>query len=179
MPTVLPPSFRRKQLGRHIRFASRVVAGRTSPSTLAHMPYVRIHPRSGNPFPLLIRLLYVLLVYERESTGRHSSTAKTIKMKPEKLGRQPKNPSPHEIIFCLIGTPCTGQKMKKIVQQSFYLSLVSRPPLSRPPRHRFGQFSLLSVTVSPVPRLALSPVLTVAVVRQLDNVVIQTGYLPL
>ena len=39
--------------------------------------------------------------------------------------------------------------------------------------------SLLSAPVSPVARLALSPVLTVAVVRQLDNVGTQTGYLPL
>ena len=41
------------------------------------------------------------------------------------------------------------------------------------------KLSLLSATVSPVARLALSPVLTVAVARQLDNVVIQTGHLPL
>ena len=33
-------------------------------------------------------------------------------------------------------------------------------------------FSLLSATVSPIARPALSAVLTVAVVRQLDNVVI-------
>ena len=31
--------------GHHIRFASRAVAGRASPSTLAHMPYVRTYPR--------------------------------------------------------------------------------------------------------------------------------------
>ena len=84
------------------------------------------------------------------------------------------SPSPHVIIFCLIGTH--RSKKKKVEQQSLSLNLVRRPPLSRPPRHRFGpgKLSSLSDTVSPVVRLACSPVLTVAVVRQLDNVGAQT-----
>ena len=56
----------------------------------------------------------------------------------EKFGKKKQSPSPREIIFCLIGTPCTGQRHKKIVQQRFSLSLVRRPALSLPPRHRFG-----------------------------------------
>ena len=39
--------------------------------------------------------------------------------------------------FSLIGSPCTGQK-KRFEQQSFYLSLVQRPPVTRPLRHRLG-----------------------------------------
>ena len=55
------------------------------------------------------------------------------------FGKKKKSPFPlMKIFFCLIGAPCTGEKLKKIEQQSFSLSLVCRPPLSRPPRHRFG-----------------------------------------
>ena len=72
--------------------------------------------------------------------ARHSSssTARTLKMKPNTLERKKISRPPHAIMFCLSGAPCTGQKRRKSKHQSFCLSLVHRPPLSRPPRHRFG-----------------------------------------
>ena len=86
MPRGLPPCFRRKQLGRHTRFASRAAAGRMSRSTLAHMPYIRTYP-----FPLSTRLLFVLLhtylVYERENTARHSNVANIVKNPIQKINR--------------------------------------------------------------------------------------------
>ena len=82
-------------------------------------------------------LLLICFMYERESTARQSSTAKTMKVKPNKSERN-KIPAPsHLIIFCLLGTPCTGQKEKNRTA-SFFFRLVRRTPVSRPPRHRFG-----------------------------------------
>ena len=119
-------------------------------------------------------------MHERESTPRHSSTAKKMKMKPKKSGgKNPRALSCNK--FLSDWNTLHRPKKKKIEQQSFSMDLVRRPPLSRPLRHRFGpgkKLSFFSATVSPVARLALSPVLTVAVVRQLDNVVAQTGWLP-
>ena len=96
MPRVPPPCFRRKQLGRHIRFAWRAVAART---------YI---PQVG----YLIVFWYAACT-RKESTARHSGTAaKQCKMKPKISGRKT-NPRPSpKLIFCLIGTPCTGQKRK-------------------------------------------------------------------
>ena len=83
-------------------------------------------------------LLSIWLLYVRK---RKHSTAqqhrKITKRKPKKLERKKKSPSAYIIIFCLIETPSTGQKIKNIEQQSS-LSLVRRPPLSRPPCFRFG-----------------------------------------
>ena len=66
------------------------------------------------------------------------------------------------IISRLIGTPCAGQI--KIERQEFISALYAARPSRKPNRHRFGpgECSLLSATVSPVARLASSPVLVVA-----------------
>ena len=86
-------------------------------------------------------LYFCTRMYEGESTARHSSTAKTLKMKPKLSGRR-KIPVPSRvIIFCLIGTPYTrskSERKKKKIKQKSSLSLVRRPPLSRPSRNRFG-----------------------------------------
>ena len=80
-------------------------------------------------------------------------------------------------LSCLLEHLAPATKYKKYrrnEQLSFPVSLARRPPLSRPPRHRFGpgRASLLSAAVSPVARLASSPVFTApAVALQLDNFV--------
>ena len=115
-----PPCFRRKQFGRHKSFAPRMLL----PATLAHMPDVRKYPMQGSIF-----------------LAQHATAApqKQKKNEIENFGEKKKSPSPfHVILFCPFGTPCTGQKVEKNKQQSFSLCLVRRPPLSRPPRHRFG-----------------------------------------
>ena len=90
------------------------------------------------------------------------------------------SPSPHEIIFCLVKHLAPVKKQTN-VQQSFSLSLVR----CRPSRDHLAtdsvraNLSLLSARVSPVDRFAFSPVLIVAVVRQVDKVASQTLQLPL
>ena len=128
MPRVPPLCFTRKLLGRYILFASR-------------MSYVRTYPRWGTDF---------LLVACSMSTGnryvpkRKHSTAKQHNKnnKNETAIRKEKNvPVPSRVIsFCLVGTPYTRSKRRrgKIEQKRFSLSLVRRPPLSRPSRSRFG-----------------------------------------
>ena len=124
---------------------------------------------------------YAPCLYPYVRKRRKHSTAqqlrKTSVNETEKFGKKKNPQSSRVIIFCLIGTPCTGKKKQKKLQQSFSLSLVA----ARPSRDHLAtdsvrvKLSLLSATVSPVARLALSPVLTVAVVRQLDNVVVRLG----
>ena len=105
-------------------------------------------------------------MHERENTiVRHSSIAKkTMKMKP-KISKK-KN-----LLSCNIFRPDWNtlhrSKKKKTNSRASLLALYAA-------RSSRDQLSLLSATVSPVARLALSPVLTVAVVRQLDNVVAPT-----
>ena len=126
MPRILPPCFRRKQLGRHIRFISLAVVVRT---------YVRTHiPQVGYLFSSF-DMLYVRKKRKHSTALQHSKNNVTD---TEQLGRK-KIPRPSRvIIFCVIGTPCTGKKKQQKKQQSFSLRLVCRPPVSRPPRHQFG-----------------------------------------
>ena len=104
---------------------------------------------------------------------------KNIEYETQNIEKKTNSPSPHEIMFCLIGTPCAGQK-QSLVLQSFCLSASYA---ARPPRDHLAtdsirvKVSLLSATVSPVDRLACNPVLTVAVV--LDYVDTQTSELSL
>ena len=158
MPRVPPPSFKRKQLGRHIRFASRP-ARAVPPATLAHMSYVRTYPT-----------LDVQYVRER----KHSTALqhrKNNEKDTENFGKKKKTLSPHVILFCLIGTPCTGQRRKK----SNSRACLSASYAARPSREHLAtdsvqlKISSRSATVSPVARLALGPVLTEALVRQLDK----------
>ena len=118
-------------------------------------------------------------MYERDSTARHSSTVKTMKMNP-KIPERKKTPAPSRVIMsCLIGTPYTGQKEKKIKieQQSFSLSLVRRPPLSRPSRNRFGPGKAFLPPCHSEPRRPLHVKPVAALVRQLDKVGAQNAWL--
>ena len=77
----------------------------------------------------------------------------------------------------MVRTPCTGQN-KKTEHQRFFPSLLSRPPPSRLPRHRFGPgkaFLILCDIHSRRPPRVKYPAITVAVVRQLDSNGTQTG----
>ena len=59
----------------------------------------------------------------------------------ENIGKKTQSPSPHENKFLSDWDTLhrsKNQAIKKNVQQSFSLSLIRRPPLSRPTRHRFG-----------------------------------------
>ena len=137
MPRVPLPCFKKKQLPRHIRVALKAVP----PATLANMPYVRTYtPQVG------YLLSYFDMLHDvrkrKHSTAQHSSTANTLKMTPKKSGEKT-SPRPLSCNIFLPDTPCTtGQKNMKIEQQSFSLSRAGRPPLSRPPRPRFGPGSI-------------------------------------
>ena len=100
-----------------------------------------------------------------------------MKMKPKIQKEDKQNPRRLSCaFFCLIGTPCTGRKRKKTNGRASlsasYVARSSRDHLATDSAR--VKLSLRSAIVSPVARLALSPVLTVAVVRQLDNVVAPT-----
>ena len=98
-------------------------------------------------------------MYEkRESTARHGGTAappKQCKMKPKKSGRK-KNPRPSpEIMFRLIGTPCTGQKEKMNNKASLSPSYAARPSRDHLATDSGrAKLSSLFATVNPVARLA-------------------------
>ena len=126
----------------------------------------------------LFSCLDMLYVRTRKHSTAQQHHRKNNGNETEKFGKKKKNFPSDVIIFCLIGTPCTGQKKKKKTN--------SRAPLStsyagRPSRDHLAtdsvrmKLSSLSATMSPVARLALRPVLTVALVRQLDNVGAQTA----
>ena len=69
--------------------------------------------------------------------------------------------------------PYIGHNRKKenIEYQSFSLSLVRRPPLSRPPHHRLDPEKAFLHLYQSDPQCLphVRPVLTVTLVRQLDN----------
>ena len=169
MPRVPPPRCRRYNLGRHIGFASRAFAGRTPPSTLPHMPYLRtyIPEAEGSPFPLRCACCMYCSTKEK---AQHGAAAPR---KQWKLHRKTK--------MCLIGN--TLHRLHN--QQSYGRVSLSASCAARPSRYHLVAHSvrvklcLLSATLSPVARLVLSPVLTVAVVLQSENVGVPTGYLPL
>ena len=79
---------------------------------------------------LLLFLMLSNCCMKRENTARHSSiAAKTVKMK-QNFGKKKKSPSPRVIVFCLIGTPGTGQNIKKKKtnsRASFSASYTARP----------------------------------------------------
>ena len=132
MPRVPPPCFRSQ--GKTAR----------TPHTLRVADVVRTYiPQVGYYYLYLFSsfdMLYVCTVCTKKAKAQHGTAAKTMKMKP-KTRKGKKIPVPFRVIFfCLIGTPYTRPKRRKekIAQKSFSLSLVRRPPLSRPPRHRFG-----------------------------------------
>ena len=83
-------------------------------------------------------LFYCFDMYERGRQSAAQQHSKNNENETKRCGKKYISPFAHVIMFCLIETPCTGQKRKKIEQQSFSLSLVRRPPFSRPPRHRCG-----------------------------------------
>ena len=130
MPRVPPQCFRRKRLGSHIRFASR-------------MSYVRTYPRSGTCFLLLIPAMLISVLVQYGRKRKHNTAQQhsiNIENETKQLGKN-EIPVPSRVnIFCLIGTPYTRseRKKKKIEQKSFSLSLVRRPPVSRPSHNRFG-----------------------------------------
>ena len=118
----------------------------------------------------------MLYVWKRKHSTAQQHRKNNVN-ETEKFGKKKNPPPSHLIFFCLIGTPCTGQKIKK----SNSRASLSASYAACPSRDRLAtdsvwvKLSLLSATVSLVARFSLSPVLTVAVVRQLDNVVAQTG----
>ena len=115
-------------------------------------------------------------MHERESTARHSSTAKTMKMKPLKKWKEKKT-FPSRNNFLSDWNTSTGvTKKQKNSRASLAASYAARPSRDHLATDSVRvELSPLSATVSPVARLACSPVLTVAVVRQLDNVGAQTA----
>ena len=121
-------------------------------------------------------------MYQRESTARHSSTQKQLKLN-RNLGK--KNQFPvlsRSIFFCLIETHLHPVKKKKREKSNRRGSL-SASYDARPSRDHLAtesvrvKLSFLSAAVRPVARLTQSPVLTVALVHQLDKVGAQNASL--
>ena len=120
------------QLGVNRRFAN-------AKSSMLHsgqqperrMPYAHSPGRAPVPF-------FSYTVFERESTARYGSPVKTIKTKPKNSERK-QNPRPFSYNnFLPDWNTLHRSKRKKNEQKSVSLSLVSRPTVSRRPRHRFG-----------------------------------------
>ena len=65
-----------------------------------YIPHVRY------PFLLLICLLYT----RKRKHSTEQQHRKNNENETEIFGKKEKYPSPYVTIFCLIGTPCTGQK---------------------------------------------------------------------
>ena len=94
--------------------------------------------------------------------AQHGTAAPQNNGNETKKNRKEKNSYPFPLMYLVIfsawldGTPCPGKKkQKKLERLSFSPSLVRRPPVSRPPHHRFGTDKALPfpASVSAVARL--------------------------
>ena len=134
LPSVSPPCFGRKHLGRQIGFASRPV----HPATLAHMPYVRT-PRveqlccSCNTSKLYIqeKAQHGTVQQHRQNNGKQKLNIPARKNKSPSLQMKNKPPRLEHL------APVKNENNSN--SQSFSLNLIRRPSPSRPPRHRFGR----------------------------------------
>ena len=128
-----------------------------TPNTLRVADVVRTYiPQVGYWF-YFDMLLVCTRMHERESTARHSSTARTTKKKPIVFGRKIIPVPSRVIFFCLIRTP--RKKIRNAKKQTE--ELFSQPSyVARPSRDHLAtdsvrvKLSSISATVGPAARFA-------------------------
>jgi len=141
MPRVLPPCFRRKQLGRHIRFASRAVF-RYARSHVVHT-YIPQVAYLFSSFDMLCVCVLVVCtkvvctkdkaqngttpVDKKKKKKKAQQYSKNNEMKP-KISKRKKIPVPFRVInYYLSGTPYTSQKKKKKKKRKNLTAELSQP----------------------------------------------------
>ena len=129
------------------------------------------------PGRVLVFFRYALRVCTKEKA--QSRTAQQNRKNDEnetEFRKEKKIPAPSLVIFfCLIETPRNGLKKQKTAN---FLPQPRTPPVrfaSASPPIRSGQTFLPLCQSEPRPRLAFSPLLTLALVRQFDNLGAQTA----
>ena len=137
MPRVPPPCFRKKHLRRQL--GCHMYASRRGCRTYAHTPQVGYHCLYlFSSFDMLYLEFLYSMYQESESTARHSSENNENTTENSERKKNPRPLSCNGFLPDRNTLHPVEKKKQKIAQKSLSLSLVRRPPLPRPPRHRFG-----------------------------------------
>ena len=107
------------------------------------------------PGRVILFFFYVLAVCMKEK-AQHGTAALQKRYKLNRIfWKEKKSTSPHVLIFCLIGTPCTGQKRNKSNSRALSASYAARSSRDHLATDSVRvKLSSLSATVRPVARLA-------------------------